>query len=141
LGFLDSYEGEETVDVGNGYWIKVKKCLSSAEYKKVQAFFGAGRQTVTVGSSMSAQINPSAGQDELLLQSITAWNLDDADGTVWPLEPEKEKRASIGRLPSSVFMQIYQVCDEFNGPRKDAEAAQFPDEAVGGDPDGDDPAA
>lgn len=141
-GFLDAYEGTERIDVGNGYWIDVKKCLSSQEYRKVQVYLGSGKQTLSVSGSGEAfaQIDPSSAQDEMLFQSITDWNLD-SDGKIWLLTPDKERKASINRLPVSVFMQVYQVCDELNGPRKGNEAAQFPDPAVSGDPDGDDAAA
>jgi len=137
LGFLDSYEGEETVDVGNGYWIKVKKCLTRAEYQKVQDLLGGGRQTVNISGSRLASLDVGASQVEMLVQSVTDWNLDDADGTKWPLEPEKAKRGNISRLPAPVFLTVYKVCDELNGPREGKEAAQFPDEDLGGAEDGD----
>lgn len=137
-GFLDAYEGVKRIELGNGYWIDVKLCLSSAEYRRVQAHLGAGRQTLSVSGSgdTTTQIDPASAQDEMLFQSIADWNLDD-DGKPWPLSPASERKASIARLPASVHMQVYQVCDELNGPRQGKEAAQFPDEPVGGGPDGD----
>lgn len=141
-GFLDAYEGVKRIELDGGYWIDVKLCLSSAEYRRVQVHLGAGRQTLSVSGSgdTSTQIDPSSAQDEMLFQSIADWNLD-TDGKIWPLAPDRERKASIARLPASVFMRVYQVCDELNGPRAGKEAARFPGPAVGGDPDGDDASA
>ena len=136
MGFLDAYEGTEQVDLGDGFWVEVKKCLTQAEYKKVEAFYGAGRQTLGMDGKTFATIDPAAAQEELLFRSITGWNLTDAAGTVLPLEPEKDKRASIARLPKWAFIEVYTRCDELNGPRKGKDAAQFPDGAVSGNPDG-----
>lgn len=138
MGFLDSYEGTERIDLGEGWWIDVKKCLTSAEYQKVQAFFGAGKQTVNMNGKQFATIDPAAAQEELLFQSISDWNLTDAQDQPLPLSPEPARRASISRLPAPVFMQVYQRCDELNGPRSNEEAAQFPDGDLSGAEDGGD---
>lgn len=148
-GFLEDldYDGSHRIELGKGYWIDVKKCLTSAEYQKVQNFLGQGRQPVKVGGDGTQMITVDvyAAQCEMLNRSITAWNLTGPDGAEWPLEPEKERRASITRLPMAVVIKVYQECDKLNGPRKGADAVRFPDEPVGGDPDGDggpaDPAA
>ena len=138
LGFLDAYEGTERIDLGDDFWVEVKKCLTQGEYKKVEAFYGAGRQTLGMDGKTFATIDPAAAQEELLFRSIVSWNLTDAAGAVLPLEPDKDKRASIARLPKWAFIEIYAKCDELNGPRKGKEAARFPDPDVSGAPDGDD---
>lgn len=142
-GFLDAagYGGTERIDVGGGYWIEVKRALSSAEYAPVEKHLGSGRMAVRVdGGSQTITVDPRGAQEEMLYQSVTAWNLDGdpwPDGTPWPLEPEKDKRKAIAALPVAVRIKVYQKCDELNGPREPEEAAQFPGEDVGGDPDGD----
>jgi hypothetical protein len=150
-GFLSAYEGTETVDLGDGWWVKVKKCLSSTELGWAQSAMGADKQRVD-GNSQYADLNVQAFQRELIVQSLDSWNLTDADDVLLPLDagpvpvrhgqnpypPNCPRRASVGRLPAPVFEQVYDKCNEQNGTRGTDEAARFPDEPVGGDPDGGD---
>jgi hypothetical protein len=137
-GFLSEYEGTERVELGGGYWVEIKKCLSRTEYQKVQDLLGGGRQTVNMSGTRLMQMDVGASQEEMLFQSVTDWNLDDEAGVKWPLAPEKDKRANIRRLPASAFLTVFQACDELNGPRAGKEAAQFPEGAERGAEDGDD---
>jgi hypothetical protein len=143
-GFLgvSGYDGTEKIDLGNGYFAEVKRCLSAAEYQRVLNYLGTGRQNVRVdGGPQTVNVDPYAAMTEMLAQSLVSWNIDDEDETVWPLQPDKARRASIARLPPPVLMSVYQRCDELNGPRKTSEAARFPGETAVGDPDGDGGAA
>ena len=140
MSFFDAYEGTERIDFDGGFWIDVKKCLTDPEYQQVEARLGAGKQTLNMSGARLVQIDPAKARETMLFLAITAWNIDDKDG-ILPLEPDAAKKASIARLPSSVTMRVYQFCDELYGPRDNKDAAQFPGEGVGGDPDGDDPAA
>lgn len=140
-GFLSAYEGTERVDLGRGYWADVKKCLSSRESAAMEAAMGGTQQMDVRTKRQFVQINTRAGRVEMVVASLVAWNLDEADGTPWPLEPGKDRRASVDRLPSPVFDAIWQRCDTLNGPGSGDEQARFPDPAVGGDPDGDGGAA
>lgn len=142
-GFLSAYEGTEHIDLGNGYWADVKKFLSSKEYAPVEAALG-GKQRMDVGSGQKyVELDSRKGRTELVVASLVAWNLDDADGTIWPLSPDKppyspgcERRQSVDRLPDVVFNRIWQVCDTANDPES-ADPARFPGPAELGDPDGD----
>jgi hypothetical protein len=136
-GFLSAYEGTERIDLGDGYWVDVKKCLSSAEYAPVELALGARQQVNVNGGRQFAQIDTRAARIELVVASIVAWNVDDEDGTVWPLTPEKVKRANVERLPHPVREVIWKRCDDLNGPEKPADRARFPDPDGSGDPDGD----
>lgn len=144
-GFLDAagYSGETEIDLGHGYWVRVKNCLTSEEYARVQQLLGNGRAALRIdgGGPSIVNIDLPAAMREMLANSVTAWNLDDPDGTPWPLEPDKAKRASVARLPYPVLQQVYEKCDTLNGPRKGRDAARFPDEADGGAADGDGGAA
>lgn len=155
-GFLSAYEGTERIDLGDGYWVDVKKSLSSKEYAPVEnALGGTQRIDLTAGQNgskpsgrQSAVIDVRTGRTELVVASLVAWNLDDADGSVWPLDPDKPpykpgcgRRQSVDRLPESVFDRIWQRCDAMNGQPDPQEAATFPDPAERGDPDGDGGAA
>ena len=142
-GFLSAYEGTERIDLPDGYWVDVKKCLSSAEYAPVETALGS-RQHVSADSKGGVRftdIDQREAQIRMLIASIEDWNLDDdhadPEGTKWALSPEKAKRANIERIPVKFRMKIYQRCDELNGPQAEDEQVRFPDAAVGGDPDGD----
>lgn len=138
-GFLaaSGYEGTEEIDLGNGYWVQIKRCISQAEYQRVQDHLGGGKMNVNLNGSRFAQMDVGASQVELVAASITDWNLDDDNGEKWPLTPLPALKASIARLPSPAFMKVWQACDELNGPRKGTDAVSFPDGPVGGDQDGD----
>ena len=143
-GFLSAYEGTERVDLGGGYWADVKKCLSKKENGAVETAMGS-RQRVDVSAGRQfANIDTGAARVEMVIASLVAWNLDDADGTIWPLGPDKApfppgcpRRQSVDRLPAPVFDQIWKRCDELNGQEAPAGRKRFPDPAELGDPDGD----
>jgi hypothetical protein len=137
-GFLSAYEGTERIELGRGYWVDVKRCLSSAEYAPVEMALGSRQRPTADGKGQVTfgEINQRESQIRMLLASITDWNLDD-DGVKWPLSPERAKRESIERLPAGVRMQVYKKCDDLNGPPDEAEQVRFLDEAGLGDPDGD----
>lgn len=157
-GFLavSGYEGTERIDLGNGYWVDVKKCLSAAEKGRVDDLLG-GRQRVDVASKSSyAELDYTASRAEMVVLSLDDWNLDDEKGKKWPLDagaaprkpgdvnpypPGCPRRQSVARLPGPVFDQIWERCDELNAPRAAAEAAQFPEQDERGDQDGDTRAA
>lgn len=153
-GFLEAsgYEGTQRIDLGNGYWADVKKCLTTEEKARVDDLLGGKQQVDVSAQRQLATLDYSAMRAEMVVQSLVAWNIDDEKGDTWPLLPEAPppgrpypansvRRISVARLPSPVFDQIYLVCDELNSPRKGADAVTFPDGPVGGDQDGDPGAA
>jgi hypothetical protein len=136
-GFLSAYDGVERIELGRGYWVDVKQCLSHAELQLAQGKMGAGRQTVEAGGRQYATLDMNAFETELIVLSLVDWNLTDQQGVLLPLTPDRARRDSVARLPGSVTSVIFKRCNELNGPQSTREAATFPDEAVGGDPDGD----
>lgn len=134
-GFLSAYSGTRRVDLGGGYWVDVKKCLTIVEKQRAEQAL-ASNPTVDMNGNGSATMDVVAFRNELVAASITAWNLDEEDGTVWALSPEPVKRTNIARLPGPVFDQIFTFVNELNGPQSSKERAQFPVADVGGDPDG-----
>lgn len=138
-GFLSAYEGTERIPIpdGRGYWVDVKKCLSSAEYAPVEMALGSRQHPVANGKGQVTfgQIDQRESQIRMLLASIDDWNLDD-DGVKWALSPEAAKRKSIERLPAGIRMMIYARCDDLNGPPGEDEQVRFPEPGLGGDPDG-----
>jgi hypothetical protein len=148
-GFLDDlgYSGTTTIDLGKGYWVTVKNCLTEEEIGFVNDLLG-GKQRVDVGQQRQyAEMNVTASRTETLVMAIVDWNISDPDGTVWPLLPAERKpgqaypansvrRLSVARLPAAVSTLLYEKVDALNALRTGQEAAQFPGEPVGGDPDG-----
>lgn len=153
-GFLADfeYDGTTTIDLGKGYWVKVKNCLSEEEQGFVNNLLGGKQRIDVAGQKQYAEMDYTASRQEMLVMSIADWNITDPDGEVWPLLPEERlpgkpfpagslRRVSVGRLPASVSTLIWAKCDELNAPRTGADAVTFPDAPVGSDPDGDTGAA
>jgi hypothetical protein len=153
-GFLSAYEGTTYIDLGDlvpGYWVKVKKSLSSTELGWAQTAMGADRQRLEGNGNQYADLNVKAFQHELIVQSLDSWNLTDADDAPLPLDagqtaprrdqnpypPGCPRRVSVGRLPAVVFARIYDACNDQMGDRDTAEAATFPDGTERGGLDGD----
>lgn len=155
MGYLAAlgYDGTETIDLGSGYWVKVKKCLTQDEKGRVDNLLGA-KQRVDVGKqSQYADIDYTASRAEMVVYSLDSWNLDDEQGQELSLAgitdqrgrvtypANCDRRRSVDSLPGPVFDLIHARCDELNSPRETKEAATFPDQGVSGDPDGVSPAA
>jgi len=149
-GFLEDlgYDGTTRIDLGKGYWADVKNCLTADEKRHVDDLLGAKQQIDIQGQRQFAEMDFTGMQQEMVACSLVAWNITDPDGSTWLLTPERApngkpypenapRRMSVRRLPAPVFAQVYDVCNKLNAPRTADEAAQFPDEGVGGDPDGD----
>lgn len=135
MGFLSAYSGTRKIDLGDGYWVEIKECLSIVEKQRADKALSSGPVFDQSGRG-SAQMDLPAYQNEMLCHSIVAWNLDEDDRTIWPLTPEPVKRKNIARLPGPVFDQIVAVVDELNGPKPAKERAQFPEPSLGSDPNG-----
>lgn len=135
MGFLSAYSGTRRIDLGGGYWVDVKTCLSIVEKQRAEKALTSD-PTVDMSGRGTAKVDMPAYHNEMLVHSIAAWNLDEDDGTVWELTPEPVKRRNIARLPAPVFDAILKAVDELNGPQSTQERAQFPEPGVSGDPDG-----
>jgi hypothetical protein len=144
------YDGTETIELGAGYWVKVKKALTQAEKGRVDDLLGGKQRVDVAGQRQYAEMDYTASRTEMVVYSLDSWNLDDENGVELSLAgvadgrgrvtypPGCERRRSVAEIIGPVFDQIYAVCDRLNAPRKGADAAAFRDEPVGGDPDGDD---
>lgn len=136
MGFLSHYSGAQRIELGDGYWVDVKKCLTVAEKQRAESAL-TSNPVVDMNGNGTAKVDMPGFHNEMMCASIVAWNLDDDDGTVWPLAPDRTKRANIARLPAPVFDVIWRVINELNGPQPKDERVRFPVNGVGGDPDGD----
>jgi hypothetical protein len=127
-GFLSAYDGTFRITIPHphkDYWVELRKHLQHGATEK----FMSELQTVTViDGKAQAKPNVWKSQSEKVLASIVNWNLDDANGTIWPVNMQ-----NLRRLPEAVFDQIHDAIEESNKPLPAEERAQFPDEGAGGD--------
>jgi hypothetical protein len=142
------YDGTETIDIGAGYWVKVKKALSAAETGRVDDLMGAKQRVDVAGKTQFAEMDLTASRFERVVYSLDSWNLDDENGNILSLAgvtdakgrvaypPGCERRRSVADLDGPVFLQIHEVCDRLNAPRTGQDAARFPDQPVSGAADG-----
>lgn len=129
MGFLSAYSGTYRITIPHPdkeYWIDLKKHLTQGATEKA----GAHMQAVTIIDGKPCP-KPDAirMRQELVLASIAGWNLDDDNGTVWPINLQ-----SVRRLPEAVFERIFAQVEKSNEQLPSQERAQFPDEGAGGDP-------
>lgn len=136
MGFLSAYSGTRRLDVGGGYWIEIKTCLSVVEKHRAERALGGSNPTFDMNGNGTAKLDTAAFATEMVAASISDWNLDEDDGAIWPLAPDQVKRANIARLPASVFDTVFAAVNESNGPRPAGEQARFPESGVGGGTDG-----
>lgn len=134
MAFLDDYDDVERIDIGRGYWVDVRKCVLRGDNERAERLLA--QTTVTPDEQrpgrMHTMVTPdtAAWRTEMVFASVTAWNLDDKDGSVWALDPEPVKRANIRRLPGPVFDQIWERVDELNkAGRSPQEQTTFRDAA------------
>lgn len=132
MAFLDDYCDTRRVPVGDpdrGYWVELRTTLLQGDKADAERSLLSGRIRPGDGAEMS--MDHVGYREKMLLASIVAWNLDDPDGTVWPVT-----LASVQRLPSLEFDRLAKLVDEMNAPASKEETRQFPDDRSGGDPHG-----
>jgi hypothetical protein len=132
MAFLDDYCDTRRVPVGapdRGYWVELRTTLLQGDKAAAERALISGR--IRPGDGAEMNMDHVAYREKMLLASIVAWNLDDPDGTVWPVTLE-----SVRRLPSLEFDRLAKLVDEMNAPPSKEETRQFPDERSGGDPHG-----
>lgn len=139
MAFLDDYSGTERIDVGKGYWVDIKLCLSREEKRdanKYMSRMAAVQDDKTDKMVTRAVPDIERYRDEVVLASIVDWNLDDKDG-VWQLSPPSAKRKNVNRLPEAVFDKVYKRANELNKSPEVDEQKTFRDDAEQRDHDAD----
>ncbi len=120
MGFLDIYSGTTKVDVGNNFYIEIKKHLSNAEYTTAQkALIKDQRMDTTAG--LTAQIDTAAYQLAIMKKAIVGWNLTGHND-----EPIAVTDDTISALPQIVFNKVYQAIEASEEEAGPAEQANFP---------------
>lgn len=133
MAFLSAYSATRKVPIGpadSGYWVELREHLSKGATEDAERALTSGR--VVPGQDFEMSIDTARYRQLMLLAAIVSWNLDDDDGTVWPLTLK-----SVQRLPGGEFDRLWKVVDDFNAPDSPEERRRFPDAGAGGDPHGD----
>jgi hypothetical protein len=130
MGFLSAYDGTHRVpiqhpDPTKEYWVDLKNYLSHGATEKAHV---ALQEMELVNGKPQPAPNVFKQKSELVLAAVLDWNLDDDNGTVWPINMQ-----SIRRLPDEVFGLLHSEVERLNGPRSKEEQAQFPAAGGGGD--------
>lgn len=132
MGFLSAYDGTHRITIPHpdkDYWVVLRKHLPHGATERSTAAL----QTMSiVGGKPCPAPDVYKSHSELVHASIVEWNLDDDNGTVWPLNMQ-----SVRRLPEAVFDLLHDAVLESNKTRSVEEQRRFPGEGVVGDPVGD----
>jgi hypothetical protein len=130
MGFLSKYTGTKRIDLGDGFYVEVRKFLSAEQQGLVeQALTQPKIQVVGDGKGklkqeMVAAMDYAAMRIETIAQALVSWNLTDEDDSPLAFEPEAALRASLRKLPGSV---IRKVAEEIGTePEDEEERATFP---------------
>jgi len=129
MGYLSRYDGTETVDLEDGYWVQVKKCLSGdeeAQCQKNTLSWKAEQDKSGNWRAVISKVDPTALDREYALASLVAWNIDDADGNVLSLASEADRRANYGMLARRDQEKIEGVVSRLNAAPTTVETRTFP---------------
>lgn len=130
MGFLSAYDGTHRVaiphpDPTKEYWVDLRKYLSHGATEK--AHLALQEMELHQGRPQPAP-NVYKQKTELVHAAILGWNLDDDNGTIWPINVQ-----SIRRLPDEVFELLHGEVERLNAPRSKEDQAQFRAADLGGD--------
>lgn len=131
MGFLSAYDGTHRITIPHPeqeYWVVLRKHLPHGATEKSTIALQA--VSIIAGKACPAP-DVYRSQSELVAASIVEWNLDDDNGTVWPINMQ-----SVRRLPEAVFDLLHDAVQESNKTRTVEEQRRFPDGDVSGDPHG-----
>jgi hypothetical protein len=143
--YLSKYDDTERIELDDGFWVDVKKCLTGSQMRAIRA------KQITRG--VESFTDPQTGADrirsvivnidadlyayELAVGSIVDWNFE-SKGKKWPLQPDAAKRAHYDNLTEQDQDTIEDVVVGFNAEPTKNEAAQFSDDGEGSVPAGQD---
>jgi hypothetical protein len=131
-GFLSAYSDtyRHTLDEDGRYWVELKKVLSQGDKEHAERALTNGR--MDPGQGVQIDMDTATYRLEMVLASIIAWNLDEEDGTIWPVT-----LGNVKRLPGIEFDRIFDLINKFNEPVKAAERRDFRPEGERSNSDGD----
>lgn len=129
MGFLSQYNGTEEVDLGDGYWVQVRKYLTAAqsaeaEHKLIQSKMTMDPSEKDAKASMETSMDTAAFSLEQAAQAVVKWNLTDEDNMTLPFDTVENRRLSIARLPAFVIQKIIKAVDQ-GGEKTPEDKATF----------------
>lgn len=135
-GFMSAYDSTRRITIPHPdteYWVDLREHISLAAKDAADRLLANGKRVLDPRTNdVTVTQDMVAWRHALVLAHIKAWNLDDEQGRVWPVDAVHVKK-----LPSTVFDLLFQEVDELAAPLTREEQRRFPDVGVGGDPDGD----
>lgn len=139
MGFLDDeeYSGTTDIDLGRGYWVRVRNCLPREKFKIAEKLLSSSSIHREQGEAQT--IDASTFRDYMVKSSIVEWNLDDGEGEnarIWPFNNDAAIARGVDRIPGKMFEKIFDVVNALNGERSKEETERFPEGHDLGDPAG-----
>ena len=137
MGFLDdeSISGTTDVDLGRGYWIRVRNCVPREKMEVAESLLMSAT-IVREDNGNATSSDTAAYRTYMVAASVVSWNLDDGEGEnarIWEYNNDAAILRGVKRLPSREFNEVYAVVNRLNSPRSPEDQARFPgDAAVGG---------
>lgn len=137
MGFLSAYSGTVVLYLGErdrGYWVELKKYISQGDKEKAESALTSGKMVTEPGTGQGKyEVEPNVARYRqlMVLGHIKSWNLDEENGTIWPVD-----LTHVRRLPGPEFDRIWKTIDAFDEELTPEERRQFPDEGVSSDQDG-----
>jgi hypothetical protein len=134
VGFLSKYKETKKVDLGDGFYVDVKKYLTARERTAAEKKLINASMVTEKGKqgNLITQVDAGEYRLELANQAIADWNLTDEMDMPLSLIPPFRLQ-SIERLPTQIVDQIVAVIDDVGAektPEEEKEAAeekaQFP---------------
>jgi hypothetical protein len=131
MGFLSAYEGTNKVviDEERDYWVELAKHVSQGAKEDAERVLS---KVVMVKGEALPTPDVARYRQLMLLASIKMWNLDDENGTVWPVDLKH-----VQQLPAHLFDELWKAVEAENKARTPQEERQFPVEDLSGSEDGD----
>ena len=138
MGFLSKFTGTNRVDLGDGFWVDVRKFLTSEQQDAIDTeLIKPTMQIVPDGKGkfrqeLVAAMDMAAFGRETAAQAIVAWNLTDTDDAPLPCATVEERRRSLAKIPAPIVRQIADAI----GKEDDVDRDTFPGTGEAGTPDG-----
>lgn len=132
MSFLSAYSATQKVTLGDperGYWVELREYVSQGDKTEAERAL-QGRQHVN-GTDVIMNMDVARYRQLMVLASVKAWNLDDDNGKIWPINIQ-----NVQRLPGPEFDRLWAIVDKMNKPIAIEERRQFPDSGGDGDQDG-----
>ncbi len=132
-GFLSEYSTITKVELGGGWWVRVRKFLSRGDFKAAQAklITPTMKYTEQEQAETTGSVDTGGYQNELVARAIVEWNLTDENdqpipiGTVHPDNgPDLTRYRAVNVLPGEVFDKLLLAIEGAAPKTKDKLAAK-----------------